>query len=128
MCWVLQPAHLPGQRVPLSCLLLSPPSLVVSVPIGSPPTLLPLLGPQHPLEHGLGLTMGRRGWMEQGGCAGGGGRQSLVVPSSPGHGAHSNAALASGTGEMAWAAGELSWSLPSVTHTHHTPGRGQGQC
>lgn len=40
---------------------------------------------------------------------------------------HSNAALASRTGEMARAAGDLLWSLPSVTHTP-TPGRGQGQC
>lgn len=35
-------------------------------------------------------------------------------------GPHSKAALAGGIREMAWAAGDLSWSLPTVTHTPHT--------
>lgn len=132
-CWVLNlptplasesPSPAQGGR---SC---SHPSLVASAPTESPPTFLPLLGPQHPLGHGLGLTKGSRAWMEQRGCAGGErrGRAWCWGPVPQGTGASQQCCLDQWDWGMVWAAGDLSWSLHSVTHTHHTPGRGQGQC
>lgn len=59
--------------------------------------------------------------MEQGVCAGSGGEAEPGGAQFPrARGPQSNAALASGIREMTWAAGDLSWSLPTVTQTPHT--------
>lgn len=122
-CWVLQPAHTPGQPCPLL------PSPLPSQPCGVCAHWQPthLAGPTassgvwpwpHQGWEGLDGAVGlcRWGETEPGGA-------QFPRAQEP----HSNAALASRTGEMARAAGDLLWSLPSVTHTP-TPGRGQGQC
>lgn len=133
-CWVLNLPIPPDQQVPLSC-----PGrevLLPSQPYGScahwEPTHLPALaGPTASSETWPWPHQGQQGLDGAGGLCRGvvGGEAELGAAQFPmAQGTHSNAALASGIGGMAGAVGDLSWSLPSVTHTHHTPGRGQGQC
>lgn len=134
-CWVLgaEPAHPPGHQVPLLPREGGPapiPALWCLCPLGAHPPSCPCWA--HSILWNMALASPRAagvGWSSRAVLVVGGEAESLVLPSSPGHGGLTAVlpwpvVLGNGVGSR----GLVLVPAQCGTHTQHTSGRGQGQC